>query len=213
MEKFSIIIPTIWASEYTTSLLEDLSQCEFVGEIILIDNTDYILYPGMGWDFGKVNFIKEGKNTYVNPAWNKGVSIAKYDYITICNDDILFNPNEYFNYITQAFNVLDIGFIGSHSENYIEQPNLYAEIEAYDNKTNTGGWGCLFSFNKSIWKPIPEQLKIWYGDNWIHGTNPNIFQLKGINIKTKMSTSSDMMSVRPTRDTDTIEWMKLINNK
>ena len=98
-------------------------------------------------------------------------------------------------------------------ENYNDEEKLYAEIETYDNKTNTGGWGCLFSFNKSIWKPIPDQLKIWYGDNWIHGTNPNIFQLKGMSITTKMSTSSDMMSVRPTRDNDTIEWMKIINNK
>jgi glycosyltransferase involved in cell wall biosynthesis len=213
MEKFSVIIPTIWQSKYITPLLEELSQCEWVGEIILIDNTDYVLYPGMGWDFPKVQLVKEMVNTYVNPAWNKGISMAKNDYVTICNDDIIFNVNEYFNYLTQAFNVLDIGFIGSHSENYTDTIFEECKIETYDNKTNTGGWGCLFSFNKNIWKPIPEQLKIWYGDNWIHGTNPNIFQLKGINIKTKMSTSSDMMSVRPTRDNDTIEWMKLINNK
>ena len=213
MEKFSVIIPTMWECKYITPLLERLSQCESVGEIILIDNTDYVLYPGMGWDFPKVQLVKEMVNTYVNPAWNKGVSMAKYDYITICNDDVLFDVDEYFNYLTQAFNVLDIGFIGSHSENYNDEEKLYAEIETYDNKTNTGGWGCLFSFNKSIWKPIPDQLKIWYGDNWIHGTNPNIFQLKGMSITTKMSTSSDMMSVRPTRDNDTIEWMKIINNK
>jgi glycosyltransferase involved in cell wall biosynthesis len=117
MEKFSVIIPTIWASEYTTPLLEELSNCEMVGEIILIDNTDYILYPKQGWDFDKVQLVKEMKNTYVNPAWNKGVSIAKYDYVTICNDDILFNPNEYFYYMSQALNLLDAGFIGSHSQN------------------------------------------------------------------------------------------------
>ena len=209
MEKFSVIIPTIWASEYTTPLLEELSKCEMVGEIILIDNTNHILYPGMGYDLPKVNLIKEGKNTYVNPAWNKGVSIAKYDYVTICNDDILFNPNEYFYYMSQSLNLLDAGFIGSHSQNYTED-KIEAAIEIYDNKTNTGGWGCLFTFNKLIWKPIPEQLKIWYGDNWIHGTNQNIFQLVGMNIKTKMSTSSDRMDVREVRDNDTIEWHKLL---
>lgn len=212
MEKFSVIIPTIWASEYTTPLLEELSNSEFVGEIILIDNTDYILYPKQGWDFDKVKLIKENKNTYVNPSWNKGVLEAKYNYVTICNDDILFNPNEYFYYINQALNILDVGFIGSHSQNYEDKLND-AEIELYDNKTNTGGWGCLFSFNKSIWKPIPDVLKIWYGDNWIHGTNPNIFQLRGIRIQTKMSTSSDREDVRDVRDNDTIEWHRLLQNR
>lgn len=212
MEKFSVIIPTIWASEYTTPLLEELSNSEFVGEIILIDNTDYILYPKQGWDFDKVKLIKENKNTYVNPAWNKGVLEAKYNYVTICNDDILFNPNEYFYYINQALNILDVGFIGSHSQNYEDKLND-AEIELYDNKTNTGGWGCLFSFNKSIWKPIPDGLKIWYGDNWIHGTNPNIFQLRGIKIQTKMSTSSDREDVRDVRDNDTIHWHRLLQNR
>lgn len=212
MEKFSVIIPTIWASEYTTPLLEELSNSEFVGEIILIDNTDYILYPKQGWDFDKVKLIKENKNTYVNPAWNKGVLEAKYNYVTICNDDILFNPNEYFYYINQALNILDVGFIGSHSQNYEDKLND-AEIELYDNKTNTGGWGCLFSFNKSIWKPIPDGLKIWYGDNWIHGTNPNIFQLRGIKIQTKMSTSSDREDVRDVRDNDTIQWHRLLQNR
>ena len=211
MEKFSVIIPTIWKSEYTTPLLEELSNSDFVDEIILIDNTDYILYPGMGWDFPKVQLIKEMVNTYVNPAWNKGVSIAKNDYVAICNDDILFDVDEYFNYLTKALNVLDIGFIGSHSENYTDTIFEECKIEPYSNQNNFGGWGCLFSFNKNIWKDIPNELKIWYGDNFIHATNPNIFQLRGLRIQTKMSTSSDDMSVRDIRDRDTQFWNGTIN--
>ena len=95
MEKFSVIIPTIWKSEYTMELLKRLSEHPAVAEIILIDNAtkgDVIM--------DKVIHIKEVENTYVNPAWNKGVELAKYDYVTICNDDILFNTNEYFNYFS-----------------------------------------------------------------------------------------------------------------
>ena len=206
MEKFSVIIPTIWKSDYTIELLERYSKSDYVGEIILIDNA-----PTKDIVMDKLIHIKEETNTYVNPAWNKGVKLSSYDNITISNDDIIFNVDEYFNYLNQALNILDVGFIGSHSQNYIEQENLNPEIEIYDNKTNQGGWGCLFSFNKSIWKPIPNGLKIWYGDNWIHATNPNIFQLRGMNIITKMSTSSDLESVRDVRDNDTIQWMKLIN--
>jgi GT2 family glycosyltransferase len=206
MEKFSVIIPTMWKSEYTTPLLKELSNSDFVDEIILIDNTDYILYPKQGWDFDKVQLVKEMKNTYVNPAWNKGVSMAKNSYVTICNDDIIFNPNEYFHYMQQILNILDIGFIGSHSENYTDTIFEECKIEPYNNQNNFGGWGCLFSFNKNIWKDIPNELKIWYGDNFIHATNPNIFQLRGLRIQTKMSTSSDDMSVRDIRDRDTQIW-------
>ena len=213
MISYSVIVPTIWASKYTTPLLERLSKTESVEEILLIDNTDYILYPNMGWDFPKVQLIKEMKNTYVNPAWNKGVQLAKCDRIVICNDDILFDTNEYFSLLPQMDFLLDFGFVGSHSLNYTLEETEKPEVQPYDNRTNTGGWGCLFAFNKKNWIPIPEQLKIWYGDNWIHGTNPNIFQLVGMKIETEMSTSSDRMDVRDVRDNDTKEWLKLINQK
>jgi len=213
MNEYSVIIPTIWASKYTTPLLDRLSKTQSVKEIILIDNTDWVLYPGMGWDFPKVELIKEMKNTYVNPAWNKGVELAKCDRVVICNDDILFDTDEYFNLLNQIESLLDIGFVGSHSQNYELEKTHNPIVSPYDNQTNTGGWGCLFAFNKRNWKPIPEVLKIWYGDNWLHAINPYIFQLSGLQIQTQMSTSSDRMDVRDVRDNDTKEWLKLINQK
>ena len=84
-------------------------------------------------------------------------------------------------------------------------------LEEYDNNSNKGGWGCLFSFHKQNWKPIPNQLKIWYGDNWIHMVIRPILQLSGINIETKMSTSSDLEEIRSVRDNDTKEWHKLLS--
>lgn len=207
MEKFSVIIPTIWKSQFTTPLLQRLSKSESVGEIILIDNA-----PDWDIKMNKLIHIKESQNTYVNPAWNKGVELAKYNNITIANDDILFNVDEYFHYMEQI-PLKEFGFVGSHSDNYKGEKFLTIELEKYDNQTNVTGWGCLFSFDKRNWKPIPNQLKIWYGDNWIHATNGSILQLRGIEIETLMSTSSDLEEVREIRDNDTIEWMKLINQK
>lgn len=207
MEKFSVIIPTIWKSHFTIPLLNELSKSDYVGEIILIDNKPI---EASEIKIKKVIHIKEEENTYCNPAWNKGVQLAKYNNITIANDDILFSANEYFSYLQQSIEPLTIGFIGSHSENYEIENSNDVRIEHYNNKNNLGGWGCLFSFIKPNWKPIPEQLKIWYGDNLIHATNANIFQLRGIKIQTNMSTSSDLEEVRKVRDNDTIEWHKLL---
>lgn len=211
MDKFSVIIPTIWKSDYTLDLLNRYSECEHVDEIILIDNASHL---NNSVNYKKVVYIKEPENTFVNPAWNKGVSISKNNYITISNDDILFDVNEYYELLKQIIEqhpLENMGMIGSHSDNYSIKDDKTPIIELYNNKNNTGGWGCLFSFHKKNWKPIPEQLKIWYGDNWLHMVIRPILQLSGINIETKMSTSSDLSEVRVVRDNDTIQWHKLLN--
>ncbi|CAB4143344.1 Glyco_tranf_GTA_type domain containing protein [uncultured Caudovirales phage] len=210
MDKFSVIIPTIWKSEYTMELLKRYSDCQYVGEIILIDNASHL---NKNIEFQKVIHIKENENTFVNPAWNKGVSLSNFDYITISNDDILFDVNEYYELLTQTINQAPfetLGYIGSHSDNYVIKIDKSPVLELYDNQTNKGGWGCLFSFHKQNWKPIPEQLKIWYGDNWIHMIAHPILHLSGINIETKMSTSSDLEEIRAVRDNDVKEWHRLL---
>jgi hypothetical protein len=212
MDKFSVIIPTIWKSEYTLELISKYCECEYVNEIILlnnkVENTPKLLIHN------KLNIINLPKNIFVNPAWNYGVKISKSSYITISNDDILFNVNEYYSLLEQIISqqpLQNLGFIGSHSDNYIITEEKSPILEEYNNQTNKGGWGCLFTFHKQNWKPIPEQLKIWYGDNWIHMTHQPILQLSGINIETKMSTSSDLEEVRSIRENDTKEWYKLLN--
>jgi len=213
MDKFTVIIPTIWKSEYTLELLKRYSECEYVDEIILIDNASHL---GKNIDLPKVVHIKEPTNTFVNPAWNKGVELAKYHNITISNDDILFDVREYYSYINQLLEINDfknLGFIGSNSKNYELEKSENPCFEQYDNTTNTTGWGCLFSFHKLNWKPIPNELKIWYGDNWIHMVCRPILHLIGMKMKTKMSTSSELDEVRDIRDNDTKIWYKMLNIK
>ena len=211
MDKVSVIIPTIWKSEYTLELLQRYLDCEWVGEVILIDNNKAET-PQIS-SHKKLKVVTPTNNIYVNPAWNMGVELSSNKIITISNDDILFDVNEYYNILSQCEMVLEIGYIGSHSDNYKLNQTKEPIIEWYNNQNNTGGWGCLFSFDKKNWKTIPDRLKIWYGDNFIHAYTQNIFQLRGMSIQTKMSTSSDLDSVRDVRDNDTKEWMKLINNK
>lgn len=211
MNKFSVIIPTIWKSEYTLELLQRYLDCELVGEVILINNNKAETPQIPTHD--KLKVVTPSTNIFVNPAWNIGVKMSSNKMITISNDDILFDVDEYYNILSQCAMVLEIGFIGSHSENYELKQTHEPIVEWYDNQNNKGGWGCLFSFNKKNWKDIPDRLKIWYGDNFIHAYTQNIFQLRGFTMQTKMSTSSDLDSVREVRDNDTIEWMKLINNK
>jgi hypothetical protein len=211
MDKFTIIIPTIWKSEYTLELISRYCECEYINEIILINNRIETTPKLPIHD--KLNIINMPENIFVNPAWNYGVNISKNNYITISNDDILFNVNEYYQLLDQIISqqpLEKLGYIGSHSENYIISGDKKPSLEGYNTQNNKGGWGCLFSFHKQNWRPIPDQLKIWYGDNFIHMTSQPILQLLGINIETKMSTSSDLEEIRNVRDNDTKEWHKLL---
>jgi len=210
-DRFSVIIPTIWKSEYTLELIKRYCESDYVGEVILINNRvkdTADIEPHF-----KLKMVNMDENIFVNPAWNYGVSLSKYKNITISNDDILFDVDAYYYYLSQALTQTkfqQLGFIGSHSDNYIISENKQPVIQFYNNQTNNGGWGCLFSFDKENWKPIPEQLKIWYGDNWIHMYCERILDITGINIETKMSTSSDLEEIREVRDNDTNEWHKLL---
>jgi hypothetical protein len=212
MSKFTVVIPTIWKSEYTLELIKRYCECECVEEVLLINNrkedTPILIQNS------KLKVYDMEENIFVNPAWNYGVTMANTDYITISNDDILYNVDEYYELLNQIISqqpLENLGYIGSHSENYIISENKTPILEQYDNQTNKGGWGCLFTFHKQNWKTIPEQLKIWYGDNWIHMVARPILQLSGINIETKMSTSSDLEEIREVRDNDTKEWHKLLS--
>ena len=74
MDKYTVIIPTLWKSDRTKQLLSDLNACEYVDEIIVINNQ---LTDVLDAKVEKVRHISFGKNIYVNPAWNKGIELAK----------------------------------------------------------------------------------------------------------------------------------------
>jgi glycosyltransferase involved in cell wall biosynthesis len=189
--KFSVIIPTMWCSDLILKLLDSLNDSPFVGEIILIDN-DKSKRPPQITSTSKLRIIEQEQNIYVNPAWNLGVKIAKNDSIALINDDINFNPN-----IFEVINseVLDMfGIIGMGEGNYkyeIDETNG-PYIDRWKPGINDGGWGCFIMFDKKNWINIPDNIKIWYGDNIIKDINPAPKGiLRNFKIETEMSTTSD----------------------
>lgn len=210
MEKFSVIIPTMWKSEYLNEMLIRYSESDYVGEIILIDNAPEL---NKSIDISKVKHLKQKQNIFVNPAWNLGVYVSSFKNITIANDDILFDVEHYYQMLNLAIEKMPLeklGFIGMHSENYkLEKHEENITIKNYNNAENKGGWGCIFSFNKSNWRWIPPEIKIWFGDNWLHMVARPILELTGFKIETKMSTTSDLEIVNDVKQQDKIEWNKI----
>lgn len=180
---FTVIIPTMWQSPRITQLLTDLCECAFVGEVIIIDNNPSESQPMPESDKIALHLMME--NTYVNPAWNYGVERAKFDNLLICNDDINFNPS--FLGIYDDGSLKHVGIIGMDFTNY--QLKADHNIHLKPMKDRPYGWGCLMLIHKSKYTPIPEDLLIANGDDWLaqHATP---FVLHGLSIQSEISTTS-----------------------
>lgn len=173
---YSVIIPTLLKSELIWKLLDDLNNCPEVGEILVIDNSGRFKS-----DLEKVKRIEVPENIFVNPAWNLGVSLAQFENICLCNDDV--------NFDCRVFSEIPDpeGVIGQFTGNYYLSHEDTLEIEEIIDRPS--GWGCLMFLRREDYKPIPEFLKIACGDDYLLKSLP-AFQLKGLKIHTRMSSTS-----------------------
>jgi len=210
MGKFSIVIPTLWKSNRTKKLLSDLQECEYVDEIIVIDNT---LTDFSDTQIDKMRVVSFGENIYVNPAWNWGIHNAKNECIALLNDDINFNPN-IFEVITE--DVLNqFGIIGMGEGNY-KSLNISGDpiLEVWKPGVNDWGWGCFIMLNKKDWIEIPDNIKIWYGDNIIKDVNPTPKAvLRNFRVDTEMSTTSDEPIWNERKEEDYKNFINYLNAK
>lgn len=154
----SVIIPTLWKPEGFLERLEEISKNSFVGEIILIDNSTLNIDTS---HISKINHIKENQNTYVIPAWNKGVKLAKYDKLLIVNDDV--ETDWSIIDITYPHITEDKGLIGAGSNCW--QGND-GEPQLNPISVMPSCYACLFFIHKNSYIEIPE-MRVHYGDNWI----------------------------------------------
>lgn len=210
MDKYSIVIPTLWKSNRTGKLLFDLIKCEFVDEIILIDNGGKFFEHFEALD--KVKLVQPEENIYVNPAWNLGVKLAKNDLIALVNDDINFNT-DIFGLINREI-LSEFGIVGQSEQNYKGNNTDEPIIQKWMGDVRDWGWGCLIMFNKKDWIDIPEDIKIWYGDDYIFKYNSvSKSKIKNFNIQTEMSTTSDETEWNNIKNQDKINFTKYLINE
>lgn len=169
----SYVVPTMWFYPPFLGFLYDLIDCPYVSEVIVINNNREHT-PQLSWLLNpKIKMYDPGRNIGVNPAWNFGVSYASNDKICIANDDILFDFKLFQK--VMPFITPEHGIIGlSAGEEIHQQVPLTTgniDIVHWPHQTSQTpsrfGFGCLFFINKRSWVNIPEDLMIYYGDDWI----------------------------------------------
>lgn len=199
---FSVIIPTMWKSVRIWSMLHRLHHSDFVDEIIVIDNAKEDR-PNSQF-YSKVRLIEQEENIFVNPAWNLGVKECKNENICILNDDVTFNVDEVFNVANLVLKDHPTSCLGVHPisyKGYNETPKV-AEGSAIGQ-----GWGCCIFLKKENWVDIPEQIKIWFGDNWIVQNHEKSFSI-AFKISTEMSTTSNLEELSNVIKQDVEQWNK-----
>lgn len=208
---YSVVIPTLWKSPRIHKLLSDLIECDSVGEIILIDNNKKFFETYE--DLDKVKLIQPEENLYVNPSWNLGIKLAQNNCVALLNDDINFNSG-----IFEAINddiLKQVGIIGMGQGNYeLKDTQNEPYLQPWESGMNDGGWGCFILLHKTHWIDIPDQIKIWYGDNFIKDVNPAPKAvLRNFPVESEMSTTSDETVWDDVKKQDLKYWLQVYSNR
>ena len=197
-KKFSIVVPTMWrVSALFTDFLKQLVDCVHVDEIIIINNDKDKTPADAILQHAKIRMLTMPRNIYVNPAWNLGVSVSSNDAICIMNDDITFDTrlfDKVYAYIIESTGVIGLS-PGLAQFGQREHADSSITINTWNNE-NTFGFGCLMFVHKKAWQPIPESLKIYYGDNYIFDSATrrqlNIYTISDLSFTTEYAqTTSD----------------------
>ena len=202
----SVIMPTMFVPDGVVELVKEVTSHPLVSELILIDNTndDEIHIKE---EIPKLVYVKEGKNTYVNPAWNKGYSMAKEDKLMFLNDDITTDwslLDKIHDSITE-----DKGIIGLGDGCWTEPKGRFLLTPIYQ---LIGGFACLFFIHKNSYRPIPPEIKVWYGDNFlIHKGPKQAFQMLNWKMGGHISKTVLKAEFSPVIREDGIAWANVIS--
>ena len=217
MNKVSAIIPTLWkAKEFTDHLVDVLIEDESVGEIIIIDNAPADFF----YDNEKVVMLKQEENLYVNLSWNLGIEESDYDKFIILNDDIIIP----YNFVTQLEKWLtkDRGIIGIDAPSVIKVEDCSSETMTFLDREialksivmRNWGFGIVMAGHKESYHKIPENIRIWYGDDYLVQMNNEVgkvnYVIDDIPIFTKMSATSDLEEFNEIKNVDMLMYDRII---
>jgi glycosyltransferase involved in cell wall biosynthesis len=161
MLNLTVVVPTLWKSSSFPDYIKSVADLSIVRQVLIVDNNHKDSHP---IEHPKINILVQKRNIYVNPAWNLGVQSASGDIFCLLNDDLILKP-EVYPYVTQLFeedSLGEIGLIGLDWNCTIGQLHSREILER-----NSAYFGCLMFMRTRDYQPIPEILKIWWGDDFL----------------------------------------------
>lgn len=179
----NVIIPTLMLApmECFYHTLKELVKSKDVTGIVIIDNSEFGVFKKWSkvtainiHEEEKVLLIENEKNNYVNPSWNQGMTYC-YDGCTLFMNDDVFVNGEVIRQVSEcmkdnALCSVDSINVGSASE-YKTQFGIKGWGKLTTNEkfsqSNNNKCGWFFCVKNDLWEDIPEELKLFYGDDLI----------------------------------------------
>ena len=217
MKPISVVIPTLQKNlELLLNLINVLEKDSNVDEIIIIDNS----LKGLNYTSNKLKIIIPSTNLYVNPSWNLGVKSSVNENVAILNDDITI-PENFCSNVFERFTD-DMGIVGYNIDFVKETQELLPSPPKQDMNliviaNMCSGWGVAIFFKKTNYIEIPDDLKIFYGDDWLIYQNKKrkkkIYSINGQKIYHYGSLSSASGSLNPIAKNDDALYKKLTRDR
>ncbi len=214
---FSVVIPTLGMSPFTLQiLLRILKGADLVKEVFLINNSGTAIEVPSHPKF-KQQILPE--NIFVNPSWNLGASLAAptAEWLVFLNDDILIPANTFdclaaaplSRYSLIGVMAESIARLSRHDD-YLQSSILLSDAIS----GRTWGFGIFMLVKRPDFIAIPNELKIWCGDDFLvdemslRGKRVGVMDL---HVRTHMSTTSDRPEFRQMREEDRVAYGRMRN--
>jgi GT2 family glycosyltransferase len=180
LAKISVLVVNLNNLEYTKQCIEDLLNQDVEFSLRLIDqnsseegtstyfNNLYEKY--IKGDFnGKISFLEiiySEFNCSLNNLWNYFVSTSSTKFLCLLNNDVRLSPN----FLSTSIAVLEkeplVGFV-NHVTNNLNYSQWSDTLE-YKIMEQPYRQGWDLTFKKSFYNQIPEELKFFYGDDYLY---------------------------------------------
>lgn len=221
--KILVGIPVLYGPQHCREAIESVIDNENV-TVLVIDNgsgPDMIdmlsSFPVSNYK-GKLVVIRNPENVYVNPAWNQILEAFlenEYEYLVIMNSDLVMCKDWYEvlkKHLTLFPQNIPIPHITTN-KNELRAVNKPQEVTHVFEGT-PGVFICLNRIHASLINPIPKEVKVWFGDNWIYETLRKWYSTVVLSNLVAYHSGSQTVSRVPgiseLIEQDKIEWAKIL---
>lgn len=202
--KFSVVIPTPQRSRHLGPLVAQCAEHNLVHEVLVINNAA----TPLKWDSEKVHVLHQKENIFVNPGWNLGAATARGEYLAIVNDDVRFRDEA----LDHAAKILRRGWYSMvgpsrHCFNGAQQGRIGHRFASL----HTSPFGTFMCLRRENYVPIPDDLLIWGGDDWLMlNQRRPLAELINTTFETEMSTTSGSSEFQYLRRSDFSNAVRLL---
>lgn len=177
--RISVLVVNLNNLDYTKNCINDLLNQDTLFNLTIIDQNsseegtskylDELFKQHIEGNFyGKIHVLSifnTGYNKPLNHIWNEFVNDSDTEFICLLNNDVRLSPNFLSSSIELMDSRLDVGII-SHTTNSNNYQSWSKTLEyVIPDSHYRQGWDMVF--RKNLYVNIPEQLKFFYGDDFI----------------------------------------------